>query len=318
MVIQMLIRLGYAVSCKTLENQHLFHTLTYTNYLKQEDNKKLEETIIANLDGLQEILKYNQKNNIHFYRLNSNLIPLATHNQVQFDYHHLIADKLRLLGQFIMQNQIRVDTHPDQFCVLNSAKEEVVKSSINILRQEKTIFDYLNIMNPRIILHIGSAEGTKKAGILRFIKNFQALDPDLQKMIIIENDDKIYDIKDTLELAECLNIPMVLDYHHYLCNNPLNLPIEDYILRIFQTWQSQKPKVHFSSPKSKLKKEFRTHHDYIDAQGFIAFLDKIKFCNIDFDVMIEAKMKDVALFRLVRELKYLTNYTFIDETTFRI
>ena len=34
--------------------------------------------------------------------------------------------------------------------------------------------------------------------------------------------------------------------------------------------------------------------------------------------MIEAKKKDEALFRLVRELKYKTNYKFIDETTFFI
>ena len=34
--------------------------------------------------------------------------------------------------------------------------------------------------------------------------------------------------------------------------------------------------------------------------------------------MIEAKMKDEALFRLVRELKYKTNYKFIDETTFEV
>ena len=34
--------------------------------------------------------------------------------------------------------------------------------------------------------------------------------------------------------------------------------------------------------------------------------------------MIEAKAKDDALFRLVRELKYKTNYKFIDETSFEI
>lgn len=34
--------------------------------------------------------------------------------------------------------------------------------------------------------------------------------------------------------------------------------------------------------------------------------------------MIEAKQKDEALFRLVRELKYKTNYQFLDETTFLV
>ena len=32
--------------------------------------------------------------------------------------------------------------------------------------------------------------------------------------------------------------------------------------------------------------------------------------------MLEAKFKDDALFKLVRELKYKTNYKFIDETSF--
>ena len=34
--------------------------------------------------------------------------------------------------------------------------------------------------------------------------------------------------------------------------------------------------------------------------------------------MLEAKAKDDALFRLVRELKYHENYLFLDETSFKI
>ena len=40
----------------------------------------------------------------------------------------------------------------------------------------------------------------------------------------------------------------------------------------------------------------------------IDFIEKIKFTNKDFDVMIEAKQKDDALFRLIRQLKYKTDY----------
>ena len=59
----------------------------------------------------------------------------------------------------------------------------------------------------------------------------------------------------------------------------------------------------FSSSKS--KKEFRSHHDYINIKEFIIFLDMIKKYNRDIDIMIEAKMKDDALFRLIRQLRYL-------------
>ena len=42
----------------------------------------------------------------------------------------------------------------------------------------------------------------------------------------------------------------------------------------------------------------------------------MKKYNTDIDIMLEAKGKDEALFRLVRQLKYKTNYKFIDDTTF--
>mgnify|MGYP000782756098 CR=1 FL=1 len=85
---------------------------------------------------------------------------------------------------------------------------------------------------------------------------------------------------------------------------------------IFKTWKDVIPKVHFSSPKNKTKKDFRSHHDYIDPASFISFLNLIKDLNFDLDIMIEAKKKDEALFRLVRNIKYLENYEFLDDTTF--
>ena len=48
------------------------------------------------------------------------------------------------------------------------------------------------------------------------------------------------------------------------------------------------------------------------------FIEFIKKYNTDVDIMLETKMKDEALFRLVRELKYKTNYNFIDDTSFEI
>ena len=151
----------------------------------------------------------------------------------------------------------------------------------------------------------------------RFINNFKKLPKHIQEVIAIENDDKVFNLSDVLSISKVLDIPVVLDYHHFVCNNN-GERIEDLIESVFATWKGKTPKIHFSSPKSKLKKEFRSHHDYIDSNSFISFLEKIKFINKDFDIMLEAKAKDDALFRLVRELKYKTNYHFLDESSFHI
>ena len=56
-------------------------TLTLTNYNKlgkkrgeEKRNKILEE----NINNFLEILKYNNSNDIHFYRMTSHLVPLLT------------------------------------------------------------------------------------------------------------------------------------------------------------------------------------------------------------------------------------------------
>ena len=76
------------------------------------------------------------------------------------------------------------------------------------------------------------------------------------------------------------------------------------------------PKMHFSSPRN--SRDYRSHSEYIDSDDFIDFMNNIKKYNRDIDVMIEAKGKDDALFRLVRELKYKTDYIFIDDTCFYV
>lgn len=152
----------------------------------------------------------------------------------------------------------------------------------------------------------------------RWINNqFKLLPEYLKEVIAIENDDKVFTIEDCLFLSKKLHIPVVLDYHHFICNhesNDINLFFKD----IFASWTDRglRPKIHFSSPKN--KKEFRSHHDYIDASEFIKFLNIICSYNQDIDIMLETKAKDDALFRLVRQLKYKTNYKFIDDTSFEI
>lgn len=309
----MILRLGYVAISKTIEITSS-KTITYTNFIKDYNYNKLYEIIEENLNNLEEIIKYNIKNNIHFYRLTSKLIPLATHNSVIYDYITPFKDKFNKIGSLINKYKIRVDVHPDQYNVLNSVSKEIVNNTIKSLEYHYKILDALNIKNKIIILHIGGNTFGKDKSISRFINNFNKLPDYLKKCIAIENDDKIFNIMDCLYISNILNVKIVLDYHHYICNNNGEL-IEDYIKDIFSTWKNNTPKIHFSSPKSKLKSEFRSHHDYINYLDFINFLNKIKFINTNFDVMIEAKAKDEALFKLVRQLKY-NNYIFIDDTSF--
>lgn len=301
----MKIRLGYACLPVTI-NETASSSLSYTNYKKLGDkgNEKLNGVILSNFKSLKEILKYNTLNDIVFFRMTSSLIPLGTHNDVKYEIFKRYKNEFIEIGNIIKNNNLRVDMHPDQYCVLNSDRKEVVSSSINILNFASNMYKAMKIES-FLVLHIGSSKNGKEESINRFIDNFNKLNSKLKKQIVLENDDKIYTILDTLDLCKKLNIPMVLDYHHYRCNNN-GERVEDYIEEICNTWKNNIPKIHFSSSKN--KKEFRTHNDYINVDDFIEFIEKIKFINRDIDIMIEAKRKDDALFTLIRQLKYKNIY----------
>lgn len=306
----MKIRLGYACVPVTIDETSS-HTITYTNYKKlgKLGNDRLDKVIKSNFNSLENILKYNIKNDIKFFRMTSELIPFLSHPDVHYDFFNQYQEYYKKVGDIIKENNLRVDMHPSAYTVLNSINLDVVNSTINILKNYQKMYEYMGI-NSYVVLHVGSKVNGKKESIKRFIENFNKLEDKVKKLILIENDDKSFNIRNVLELCKKINRPMVLDYHHFNVNKN-NEKIEDYIEKIFNTWDGI-PKIHFSSPKDKKNK--RSHHDYINSDDFIKFIEKIKFIDRDLDVMIEAKQKDDALFRLIRELKYKTDYK-IEGTT---
>lgn len=309
----MLIRLGYVSISNTL-NLSTSKTITYTKFKKNNDYKLIDKVIVNNLENLIEILKYNASNNIHFYRLSSSIIPLATHPNVNFDYLDNYQTYYDKISRIVNDKEMRIDIHASNYCVLNSTKRDIVNTSIKSLEYYYNLLKYMKIDNPLIILHIGSSTFGKEDSIKRFVNQVNKLPKYLKDIIAIENDDKMFNIEDIIKISKSLNIPIVLDYHHHLCNNAGN--IDNYLEDIFTSWKDKKIKMHFSSPKD--KKNLSAHADYINADDFINFLSIIRKYNKDIDIMIEAKNKDEAIFRLIRQLKYKTNYKFIDETSFEL
>ena len=306
----MKVRLGYACITNCI-NDSSSSPYTYSEYLKDGDIDKLDRVIISNLKSLNNIIDYNIKNNIHFYRISSKIIPLATKDDVKFDYTNKYKSYYDTIGKKISDSKMRVDFHPDQFCVLNSVKSDVVSNSVNILEYHYNLLNMLNVNDKILILHVGSSTFGKENSISRFINNFNKLPIYLRKCIAIENDDKVFNVNDVLKISKVTSIPIVLDYHHHLCNKS-DFSFAD----IFNSWGNSRVKMHFSSPKN--KRDYRSHNEYINGDDFINFIEILKKYDRDIDIMLEAKGKDDSLFRLVRYIKYKTDYEFIDDTTFLV
>jgi UV DNA damage endonuclease len=268
---------------------------------KEEGINILNEKLIQNLKATLKILQFNKENNIKMYRFTSNLVPLSTHVLTR-EWNYIISGKklFKQIGNFVKKNNMRVSTHPDHFTVLNSNNKNVVKRAKKDLEYHSKMLNAMELPNAKMVLHIGGVYGNKKSAIKRFKKEFDSLSNDIKNRLIIENDDKSYTATEVLNIAKDLQIPMVLDYHHYNCNNTNDEDIKELIPKIFNTW-NETPKIHFSSPKSKNK--YRAHADYINKKEFSKFIKLIKQYSNKFDVMLESKMKEDSLLKLRKELK---------------
>lgn len=293
----MIKKIGYACI-----NLHLkprgFQDCRYSSIYKYGINY-LREKIMNNLALTRDILKWNVKNKILMYRVTSKLLPFVTHPDILKDFtwrwqeDEEILSYMKEIKDLVQKHDIRLSMHPDQFTVINSLNEKVIKNSIRHLQYHYEVLEKLG--GKDLVIHTGGVYGDKKVSMERFMRNLNTLDEKIKQMLRLENDDVSYDVEDVLYISSKVAIPVVLDLHHYKCNHKKEINTEDMI-KIYKTWENTKsiPKMHISSGKTGMYD--KRHHDYIKNRDFEELLNLIG--SMDFDVMVEAKKKEEAVLRI--------------------
>lgn len=315
----MLIRFGYVAMSLQLENCSPSRTITLANLKKitslEGQLGRLRTLAQSNLDNTLRLLYHNQAHQIHLYRFTSKLVPLVTHPEAPvWNYEEELMEKLKKIGDYVKLHQMRVSAHPDHFTLLNSPDSEINQTSLKDLVYHQKIFQAMGLgKEAKLIMHVGGQYKNKEQSIIRFKDNFHLLlPPEIKERLVLENDDKSYTAADVLAICEELGIPMVLDIHHHRCCGREE-DLGQLLPRIFATWWDLPPKIHLSSPKD--EKNFRHHANEIILENFLVFLKLAKDLDQDFDVMIEAKNKDVALFNLLEKLRAIPEIQFLDQSS---
>lgn len=326
----MIVRFGYVAMSTLVANASPSKTMTLTHFKKLPDReaavRKLERIAAENLHHTLRLLKHNKAHDIMVYRLSSKLIPLFGHELVK-DWHPMKAlqESFQAIGDYSRKNGMRLSFHPDHFTVLSTPRKEVLEHSQQDLGRHVSMLQAMGLgEEAKCNIHIGGMYGDKAKSGERFIRQFAALPEEIRRHITLENDDKTFTALETLEIAEQVEIPVVLDLHHHLVNNPAGEPLEELWPRIMKTWEGQPlipyapsvssfaksfgkekvplpPKIHLSSPKS--EKSPLSHADFVEVEPLLTFLKAAAPATPRLDVMIEAKMKDQALLKLMEDLQ---------------
>ncbi len=259
----------------------------------------LSEICLHNARSLLEALKYCRLNGIYAFRINSQILPLKTHPQIGYDIESLprsaeILDSFKKSGAYCRKHNMRTSFHPDQFILLSSPNSDVTNRSIAELEYQAQVARWVNA--DVINIHAGGAYGQKSQTLKRLIKRIRRLPLKVRRRLTLENDDRIYTPRDLLPVCEKLGIPFVYDLHHHRCL-PDGRGVEETTKQVLRTW-NREPLFHISSPLNSWgQPNPRKHHDYIDCRDFPE-----SWRHLDITVEVEAKAKELAVFRLMQEL----------------
>jgi len=274
-------------------------SLRLKTYLTKGD-EYLKSLVINNLNYTKTCLKWNMENNVHFFRISSDIVPLATHSKMKFKWWkdediQNIANDIKNLAS---KNSIRLSMHPGQYTLLNSNKEEVVDRSIQDLKYHQIIGNMMGVED--LITHVGGVYGNREKAMERWASVYKSIPTEVASLIRLENDDRLFTIKEVLELSKETGVQAVFDYHHHRINPSIDA--KEAMVQSIKTWEgTADPKVHLSSGKS--KKLDSRHHDLIlkeDYQELLSILPKTKDSKVY--IMLEAKKKEQAIINLRKSI----------------
>jgi UV DNA damage endonuclease len=264
----------------------------------------VSELVIENLKDTLKVLDWNLKNHIYIYRLSSDSFPwMSEYEFSDMPKFAAIQTYMRLIGEKIKTNCIRVSYHPGPFNVLASENQSVVEKTIKELNKHAELMDLMGLEQTTfypINIHINTTQPTREEAAQRFVDRFPLLSESCRKRLTVENDDSPnqYSVKMLYDFVHTkIGIPIVFDQHHFNYG-PQDQTMEEALKLAVSTW-STRALTHMSSPKTLEDNSGKqtAHADYI--------YEEIKTFGLDFDTEIEAKAKDLAVLRYREQFKVL-------------
>ena len=300
-------KLGYACINKGLSEQPKSKRITTNRTFRKAtfEEKGLPHAsaiFLENSKDLLKILQWNEKHDIKFFRLSSQIVSWATEYQLcDLPDYEEIERVLFECGLFIEEHGMRVTSHPDHFVKLASPNEDVAKNSIRDLEIHGEIFDLLCLPRnhyAKLNIHVGASYGDKPTALDNFCRNVDRLSDAVRSRLTVENDDRpsLYSTKDLMEVFKRTGVPIVHDFHHHHFNTG-GLSNKDALLLACSTWGTTTPVTHYSQSRAV------EHNDVsIKANAHSdSYWIPVDTYGQDVDVMLECKHKELGLFKM-REL----------------
>ncbi len=147
----------------------------------------------------------------------------------------------------------------------------------------------------------------------RFENNFKYLSNSAKKRLVLENDERNYNIKDILSMCNNIHVPAVFDNLHHRVKMNKNFDeleeIKEILNYVKHTWMREDGniKIHYSNQNP--YKRPGAHSQFIFLDDFLEYYNLLKKYNAN--IMLEVKDKEISAIKCINSLNKNNKKNFI-------
>jgi len=211
------IRLGYVGNSKILKNCSTNKTVSVSVLNKETDNNKkinkLKKVAKDNILNTLKILESNKALGINVYGLSPKLFPLANYPDLEyFNYIDKLKEELLTLGNYIKENNIRVNIHLENTIIINSMSDKVLQDAIKDIKYQNVVLNAMGLDDKyKVIINVGGAYRNKEEAVERFYETIVNLDEALKRRIVLKNEDNSIPINAMVKICNEFSIPFFVN-----------------------------------------------------------------------------------------------------------
>lgn len=257
-----------------------------------------------NLTNLRDVLRDKViPAGIRVFRMSSSMFPLfdLVSDREYYD-NETTATLFEEIGKLVIDNGVRLTTHPGQFVVLSSDSDEVCARSAREMEFHGWVFDQMNL--PRTPYYAINVHGGKKGASAKLIETINNLDEATKSRMTLENCEYSWSVSDLIGINKHTDVPIVFDSHHFQFNND-NITGANAMELASITWPAGiRPLTHLSNAKPEFRDSGKPHLMRRHSDFIYEIPDYQLQANNDgeIDIDIEAKKKNLAVLRATDEL----------------
>ena len=276
-------------------------TLQLGRYRSGKYTPELIKSIyVNNVRNLANMLPVIRHFGAKHFRISSAMFPLVDQVDRELWDNDEVKVHLKRAGEYICEQGMRISTHPGQYTILSSDSDRVVENAIKELAHHGWLFDELGLDHSTqyaINIHGGKRDRTS-----RLIEQIKSLPDNVRKRLTLENDESCYSVIDLLEVYKHTDTPICWDSHHHTFNDG-ELTLNEGFDVSCATWpKGINPLQHIANTEPDMENgsftERRKHSNMIH---YVPDCQLNALRNNTIDVEIEAKMKNIAVFKMSKD-----------------